>query len=367
MAAEGPRRRSASGAGALGAVLLLTGFLLDAEPLLVAGAALLLLAVACVAWVVLAVRGLSVTREVGGRRVVEDEPLEVTIHVRGRLAWPGGEVREPLLPDPAPLTMLDRTARVRIAVRFQRRGMRELPPPVAVVSDALGLAVRHVSANDPAQVLVLPRTFPVLSAAAPGEGRTVGLDALAAGAAATEFDGLAPYREGAPAARIHWAALARGAGLLERRLKPEGDGRPLVLLDPRAPASREALDAAVRAAASLGLELARAGGCSLLLPGERRPRLVEADLAGWPAVHARLALVEGGPAPALGALGTRRGPVFYVAARPLSRPPATVARAAAGRCVLVTPGERGAGRTLFAVAGCTGVMVRGRAREGAAA
>ena len=124
MAAEGPRRRSASGAGALGAVLLLTGFLLDAEPLLVAGAALLLLAVACVAWVVLAVRGLSVTREVGGRRVVEDEPLEVTIHVRGRLAWPGGEVREPLLPDPAPLTMLDRTARVRIAVRFQRRGMR---------------------------------------------------------------------------------------------------------------------------------------------------------------------------------------------------------------------------------------------------
>ena len=268
----------------LGAVILLVGFLLDGEPLLVAGAALALLSAGCVVWVALAARGLEVTRELAARRVVEDEPLGVEIHVRGRVPWPGGQLHESLLPDPAPLAAIERSANVRIAVRFQRRGMRELPPPVVVLSDPLGLAVRHVAAAEPVQVLVLPQTFPVVAASlAPGDGRSVGLEALAAGAAATEFDGLMPYREGAPAARIHWPALARGAGLLERRLKPEGDARPLVLLDPRAPASDEALDAAVRAAASLGLELARSGGCALLLPGERRPRAVEQDLAGWPA------------------------------------------------------------------------------------
>lgn len=358
-----PPRRSALGSGALGAFILLAGFLLDGEPLLVAGAALVLLSAGCLTWVVLAAQGLEITREVGARRVVEDEPLPVTIAVRGRVPWPGGQVHEGLLPDPAPLPAIDTTASIRISVRFQRRGMRELAPPVAVVSDPLGLAARRVSACEGAAVLVLPRTYPVRAASlAPGDGRTVGLEALAAGAAATEFDGLAPYREGAPAARIYWPALARGAGLLERRLEPEGDARPLVLLDPRAPASVEALDAAVRAAASLGLELARGGGCALLLPGERRPRTVEPDLAGWPAVHARLALVQPGPVPALGALGSRRGPVLYVAARPLSRPPAPVARAAAGRCVLVTPGEARVRGALFTVAGCTGVLVRGRAR-----
>ena len=368
MTAEGPARRSAIPIGALGLVLLATGFLLDGEPLLVAGCALVLLAGTCLVWVVLAARGLEITRTVDERRIVENEPLGVSIRVRSRIAWPGGSVDDSLLPEPAPLPELERSARVRIAVRFQRRGMRELPPPAAVVADPLGLALRRVSADEPAHVLVLPRTFPVVAAGtAPGDGRTVGLESLATGAAATEFDGLGPYTEGAPAARIHWPALARGAGLLEKRLRPEGDARPLVVLDARAPASDEALDAAVRAAASLVREIARSGGCGVLLPGERRPRIVERDLAGWATVHARLALVEAGPAPALGALGGRRGPVLFVAARPLRRPPATVARSAGGSCVLVTPGAPSGRGTLFTVAGCSGVLVRGRARVGAAA
>jgi uncharacterized protein (DUF58 family) len=368
MTAEGPRRRSAIGIGALGLVLLAAGFLFDGEPLLVAGCALVLLVGTCLVWVVLAARGLEITRTVDERRIVEDEPLGVSIRVRSGVAWPGGSVADSLLPEPAPLPELERSARVRIVVRFHRRGMRELPPPAAVIADPLGLALRRVTAAEPAHVLVLPRTFPVVAAGtAPGDGRTVGLDSLAAGAAATEFDGLAPYREGAPAARIHWPAFARGAGLLEKRLRHEGDARPIVVLDARAPASEEALDAAVRAAASLVRELARSGGCGVLLPGERRPRVVEPDFAGWPGVHARLALVEAGPAPALGALGARRGPVLFVAARPLRRPPPTVARSGGGSCVLVTPGPpRGRG-TLFTVAGCSGVLLRRRARQGVAA
>ena len=56
----------------------------------------------------------------------------------------------------------------------------------------------------------------------------------------------------------------------------------------------------MRAAASLVHALARAGGCGLLLPGERRPPTVEGDRGAWPLAHARLALVTaGGAAPAL--------------------------------------------------------------------
>src|SRR4029078_12472989 len=85
--------------------------------------------------------------------------------------------------------------------------------------------------------------------------------------------GLAGGREprpGSPASRIHWPAVARGHGLMERKLISEADSRPLVVLDPRTPASQDALDAAVRAAASLCVHFARRSGCSLLLPGDRR-------------------------------------------------------------------------------------------------
>ena len=61
---------------------------------------------------------------------------------------------------------------------------------------------------------------------------------------------------------------------MERKLISEADSRPLVVLDPRAPASQDALDASVRAAASLTVHFARKTGCGLLLPGRppRRPR-----------------------------------------------------------------------------------------------
>ena len=57
-------------------------------------------------------------------------------------------------------------------------------------------------------------------------------------------------------------------------------------------AGADAFDAAVRAAASLALALARAGGCSLLLAPERRAHGSTRALASWPRIHARLALIE---------------------------------------------------------------------------
>jgi uncharacterized protein (DUF58 family) len=217
---------------------------------------------------------------------------------------------------------------------------------------------------------VLPRTEVVnwlgrdLGAAAmPVAGRTPSEPLAAA-----ELDGLRPYRPGTPASRIHWAALARGAGLLERRMRADADTRPLVVLDARcADPELPGLDAAVRAAASLSLELGRRGGCGLLLPGERRPVEIDPELRAWPAAHARLALVRGGPdsrPPAISP-GSRLGRVFLVAAEAPRRLPAVLRQPGQLSAVLVVPAAgdpSDASEPAFEVAGCRGHLLGGARR-----
>ena len=116
-----------------------------------------------------------------------------------------------------------------------------------------------------------------------------------------------PLPQGTPASRIHWPAVARGAGLIERQLQADGDARPLVVLDARTPASAAGPSLISRrsrpAAASLVLEFGAAGGCGLLLPGEQRPTVIDRELISWPAAYARLALVEGGSTSRLAGTG----------------------------------------------------------------
>ena len=171
-------------------------------------------------------------------------------------------------------------------------------------------------------------------------------------AAEVDIDGLRPHREGAPASRIHWPAYARTGELTERRLRAEGDTRPLIILDPRGP-DDSMVDAAVRAAASLCVHLAGRGGCALLLPGDRRPSLLEPGLAGWAHLHTRLALVENGATPSLMGLSARRGAVIYVAGRPAGSIPRALLHAPGTR-VLVVPGRVPGRVPAFTVAGCHG-------------
>jgi len=359
--------RSAAAIAALGVALCLAGGLFDAEPLFVGGVAFVVLAVGAVAWVAAAARGAQVRRIVDARQVVEEEPLAVRLVASARTSFPGGALEEPLLDAPAALPVGRRRLSMRIEVRFGRRGRRVLAAPRLILRDPLGLAARAVAGGDVDTVLVLPRTAPVALTVGGDPVKTGVARALTAAVDGTEIDGLRPYRPGAAAARIHWPAFARGAGLLERRLQPDGDGRPLVVLDARAPIDAAALDDAVRAAASLCLALARDGGCLIRLPGERRAARVERDLGAWPTVWARLALVEAHPSPPTGLQG-HRGPVFYVAARGLAHVPAALRRLA-GPAFVVLPAQAGAaprGRAVLEVAGCQGFAV-GRAIRSARA
>jgi uncharacterized protein (DUF58 family) len=351
--------RSAAGCAGLGLLLLLVAGTFDAEPLYVTGSALLLLGAGAAAWIGLGAWGARVERSISRRSVVEEEPLSVEIEVHaGRLPLPPGWIEEPLLPEAVRFPPGRRRARVRVEVTFARRGRRRLEPPALVLRDPFGLAQRTVRGAQEDELLVLPRIFPVRATG--GGGETVAAHARAAliAAAETEIDGLREHREGSPASRIHWPTVARGAGLMERKLISEADSRPLVVLDPRAPASQDALDAAVRAAASLTVHFARKTGCGLLLPGDRRAVTVDPDLLAWPQAHVRLALMEATTGPALAAAQNRRGLVVFVAARVVDRPPRGLGRTPGG-CLIVVPGTIAGRKAVLEVAGCQG-FVAGR-------
>jgi uncharacterized protein (DUF58 family) len=355
----------------LGVALLLAAALFDAEPLYVGGAAFCLLAALCTAWVVSGASGLKIERRLGAAKVEEDRPLAVEVVLTGaRVALPTCEIEDPLLDEPARLRGGRRTVTLPIEARFPRRGRQWIDPPRAVLRDPLRLAERVVSGRGRDEILVLPRVEPIL-AAADGDGAQGTVTRRPrpgiAPAAEVDIDGLRPHRDGAPASRIHWPAFARTGVLLERRLRPEGDTRPLVVLDPRGP-DEDAIDMAVRAAASLCVHLARSGGCGLLLPGDRRPTPLEPGLAGWPHLHTRLALVDTGASPSLAGMAARRGAVIYVAARVTGGVPRALLHAptAAAR-VLVVPGRVSGRVSSFAVAGCHGYELEATRRRRAAA
>ncbi len=384
--------RRAAVVAACGVVLCLVSLIFDAAPLFVPAVALIALGVGTPTWVWLAARGAATQRHLPAERVIEDEPVDATIEVRrGRLGLPGAEVVDPftgsrfeLAGELSPVKG-DRTTSVRVRSRFSRRGLHRLPAPALTVRDPLDLsradAVSRVASQ---QVLVLPRTEPVRWLGA-GHSRRLRLPDGHAGSealAAVDLDGLRPYRKGTPASRIHWPAVARGAGLIERRLQSDGDARPLVVLDARTPASAgragvALVDAAVRAAASLVLEFSGAGGCGLLLPGEQRPTVIDRELIAWPAAYARLAVVEGGSpsrAPVLGSMSARGGAMIYVAAAPVERLGAILAAPGGGPTVLVVPeaelvggqprGMRSAARPTLTVSGCQGFLLGAGRRHG---
>jgi uncharacterized protein (DUF58 family) len=359
----------------LAVALVLAGAAFDSPSLYVPGIALALLWGGSLAWVRLAVQGTRIERERGPATVVEGELYPLRIRIRRGTVPPRGELADPLLESPLRVHpfVRERVRQVSVPVRFARRGRRRLDPARLIVRDPLGLRSQEVRSRDGGEVLVLPRIEPVLAATDGGGAASGGMpEELGEGAGGSgldprpidfEVDGLRPYRQGSPASRIHWPAVARTGDLLERRLVAGAESSPLVVLDAARPDDEESLDRAVRAAASLCVHVARtAGGCALLLPGEARPLQIDSGLRAWPEAHARLALVtsrDGAPATA-GA--SRAEAVFWVTARGGERPGRRVGALAARVAYLVTPGPIPGRRSDFTVAGCYGHVLAARGR-----
>jgi hypothetical protein len=147
---------------------------------------------------------------------------------------------------------------------------------------------------------------------------------------------------------------------MEHAMTAASDPRALIELDAEDPESEEALDRAVRAAASLCHHLARRGGCLLLLPEDRRATVVSPDLRAWPKLHVRFAMVSSRPSARRAPDERRSTTLIRVTARREGRGTATGPhfRVAASAIEGLPVG--------FEVAGCAGQLLDG-SREARAA
>jgi uncharacterized protein (DUF58 family) len=289
---------------------------------------LLVVTLAAGASVAVAARRLVVTRSVPHREVGEDQPISVCLQVRG----PGR------LPLPVHLEAQVDTDRWvplgegggRLQLLVGRRGAWRLDPSRLRLRDGLGIVQWPLVVGRPEPLLILPT--PDLRVPTPPRP-----DARAGD---PDLDGLEPYVPGTPINRVHWPALARGAGLQQRRLATPAAGLPLVMVDTADTGDPRTVDWAARTAAGAILQLAGTGGCRVLLPGDQAATTVTDLTAAWRGVHRRLALLQpAGPAAGRGSLEAGEVPVLHVrathapaeglGARP--RPPPGVVAAATER------------------------------------
>ncbi|HEX4306811.1 MAG TPA: DUF58 domain-containing protein [Solirubrobacterales bacterium] len=263
----------------IGFALLLTAALVGSVALFAFALGLLVVVAGCLAMTRLGARRVAIARTVDQAEVVEGLPLTLRFGVRGLRGLPVHvEVRD----EDGTWQRLEATSSRRLTI--ERPGAHLIGPSTVRVRDDLGLFDRHLRAGDPAVVLVLPAPADVGIQPHP-QGADPGGD--------PEPDGLQPYSRGTPVGRIHWPSVARAGEWQERRVVTAPRGMPLVVVDLTGAPTDEAIDWALRAAAGQIHGLARAGGCRVLLPGERLPIPVENVAEGWPTVHRRLAGLRG--------------------------------------------------------------------------
>jgi uncharacterized protein (DUF58 family) len=266
--------------GLLGIALLLTAALLGSVALFAFALGLQAVVTGCLVATAIGGRRVVVERTVVEGEVLEGRPITLRFRVRGLGVLPVHvEVRD----ENGAWQRLETDA-VRHCT-IERPGAHLVGPSTVRVRDDLRLfATSRREAGEPAVVLVLP---------APASS---GLQVAAPGAdpgGDPEPDGLQPYLRGTPAGRIHWPSVARAGEWQERRVVTAPRGMPLVVVDLSGAPPEGAIDWTLRAAAGQIHGLARAGGCRVLLPGERLPIAVENLAEGWPAMHRRLAGLRG--------------------------------------------------------------------------
>lgn len=266
--------RRGLGAAALALVLMLAAALLGSVALFAFAVGLLAAVAGCFLVTLVAARCVAVDRTVVPLEVLEGQPVALGFAVRG--------LRR--IPAHAEILTAGRWRRLddRLTTRctIERPGPHVVSPSLLRVRDDLGLFSRRVGGGAPQVVLVLPAPARV-------EGGRWGSGADPIGD--PEPDGLRSYSLGTPASRIHWPSVARGGEWQERHIITAPHGDPLVVVDLAGAPSEAAVDWALRAAAGRIYDLARAGGCRVLLPGERVPTQVGNAAASWQAVHRRLA------------------------------------------------------------------------------
>ncbi|HWE10674.1 MAG TPA: DUF58 domain-containing protein [Solirubrobacteraceae bacterium] len=258
--------------------LIVAAGALASVALLAAAIGLVLLAAGSGVAVGFAARRITVTRAISAREVQEDRPIHLRLRVAGIKWLPVRLEIEAEAGQWEPITRSE----VVLTVCVGRPGAVWLAPSRLRLRDAAGIFEWHLHAGRAEPLLILP--VPDASAQ-PDPSRSIPADDL-------EPQGLAPYTPGTPLARVHWPALARGAGLHVRQFAPPPGGLPLVVVDTVGAPSSQAVDWAARTAAGYIRALARGRGCRVLLPGDAGETGVAVLAGEWRAMHRRLAMLR---------------------------------------------------------------------------
>jgi len=217
---------------------------------------------------------LSCSRIISPPRVPAGNTARVTLQLRNVSKLPTGlllaEDTIPYALGTRPRYVLDNIERrgvrnLSYTLRSDLRGKFEVGPLQLRVADSFGLVEITRSFSTRTPLVVTPRVYPLartmISRSWAGEGD--GRSRLAA--AAGEDDVIPrPYRDGDDLRRVHWRSTARYGELMVRREEQRWRNRATVLLDTRVVAHvgngpNSSFEAAVSAAASIGVHLAQEG------------------------------------------------------------------------------------------------------------
>ena len=259
-------------AGVLAGVLLVAGRVFGTIEGYIAGAALAVLLLASVLWLVLTRIDISVERVLRPAKVHAGSStrVDLTVTNRGRRSSPVLSVRDQVSGTKGATLLvrpLPSRAQVQAAYRFStaRRGIVTVGPLQVELTDPFGMARLRLPAAGTSELVVYPEIEPL--SALP---LSAGNDPLAGsehpnslGRSGEDFASLRAYVVGDDLRRVHWAATARHDELMVRQDELPWQGRTTIVLDDRR---------SVHTAQSF--ERAVSASASIVLAGSRRRDLV---------------------------------------------------------------------------------------------
>nr|WP_143229885.1 DUF58 domain-containing protein [Actinophytocola xanthii] len=218
--------------------------------------------------------GLHAQRSLAPPRVPVGARAEVTVHVHSTGRLPTGGL---LVSDGVPYSLGGKPrfviehlprhtgTRLRYAVQPMLRGVQQLGPLKATVTDPFGLAEFERDLAGTSRLVVVPRVVSLLGVPG-GSGLGSGDDGsvrLAAGQGEDDVI-VRPYRQGDDLRKVHWRSTAKRDEMMVRVEERPWRGGTTVLLDHRAPAhsgtgATSSLEWAISFAASICLHLHRYG------------------------------------------------------------------------------------------------------------
>lgn len=256
-----------------GLTAIVCGMILGEKDLVRIGALVTLLPVLTAAWVARAGHELRLRRTLASPQVEVGQRAEVQLE----LANLGPRTQVLLLEEQIPYTLGSRprfvvdglssneTLKLEYGVRSDVRGGYPLGPMRVRVGDPFGLLELHRTFSATGHLVVTPRVVPLPAIALRGAWTGTGDNrprSFATGNAADVT--VREYRLGDDLRRVHWRSSAHAGDLMVRREEQPWQSRCTLLVDNRRRAHRgrgaaSSLEAAVVAAASIALHLARHG------------------------------------------------------------------------------------------------------------